>query len=226
MNMLSLIFAVAQTIAPVLSDNQWRPQDQAYAWPLPEPEWNVVYSHGDPFLNNSPPAGLGLSWECLLDEARKEATCFSNWDVKAGTTCRGDRPYVAWEHPTAWYERYRGVGPKASLTAVPSSRVYLWTYSQRLDQWPEWSYEPAYSWTFQRIQWHSSAPGCSPTQGCSARARYYIREGGGGGSFPDAPYQVSSPLGDLSAPHGCRAWLFHTNWCEVDPGRSECLPES
>jgi hypothetical protein len=220
---LPFLFAIAQVTAPVLPDNQWRPSDVSYPWPLPQPEWDVLYSHGDLVLNGEPPAGVTFQWECFLDERRKTATCFSTWDVKAGSTCRGDRNYLPWEHPAFFYERYRGINPTSSPTTAPSSRVYLWTYNQRLTAWPEWNTAPVYSWTYQRLQWIPSGEGCSPLGGCSPRARYYIREGGGGASVPDSLYQLNtSPVSPLDGTHKCRGWLNNTNWCAFNLNRPEC----
>jgi hypothetical protein len=225
----SLIFALSQ-LGPVLYDNQWRVGDKYYSWPLSSNEWSVEYYHGNELLNGPPPVDRPLQWECLLNEVTRKATCVSTWDIQAGTACRTDREYVPFEHPAVWYESYRGVGPTSLVSRLPQpSRAFFWSYQQRLPQFPQFNFTPRYAWDYHRIQWIPSGPNCNPRQGCAARARYFIQETSGGLSVMDHPTQ-SSGTWPLNVPalssvgeHGrCRGWVFNTNWCEINPNRSEC----
>jgi hypothetical protein len=212
----ALIFAIAQ-LAPVTGDNQWRPQDVAYPWPLPA-DWTVKYWHGDTD-NGMPPAHAPLTWACLLDEGTRDALCISTWEVRAGTVCHRERLHIAWEHPRAWYERWRG-----------RSQVYLWAHWPALPQWPEWRTRPKYSWQFDRLQFIPSGPNCQPQAGCGALAHYYIREAESP-MFAHGVEWISRgnpgnviPMSAVDEPAVCRGWLHQTQWCDWRPERPECQP--
>lgn len=221
--MISFVFAIAQTIAPALPDNQWD-----YAWPL-GPEWNVTYYNGDESINGQPPV-FAFQWHCHLHELTKNAVCVSTWEVKAGATCREDRDYVPFEHPYVWYERYRG-----------KDRVYLWSYRQVPSQWPEWNVFPAYVWTYERIQRIPGQPGCLAINGCAPRATYYITNRDdvfvfdmvveAMATWPSNPVNdrkvvpwpiSSSPISPVTGSHVCRGWLHNNDWCSFNANRPEC----
>lgn len=235
--LFSIVAGMGQTV-PALPDNQWRPQDVAYPWPLPEPEWEVTYYHGNQVLNGAPPGNFPFQWDCHLEETTRKAVCVSSWEIKSGAVCRRDRLFQPQEHPSFFYERYRIMGTTvpANEKAPPPGRVFFWTYYQQGSFWPEWSATPRYGWEFHRLQWIPSGPNCNPTNGCSARARYYINEGAPlrGPFVFDHPTQALntwpgdavSPLYPLADSGRCRAWLQFINWCPYNPNRAECLPSS